>query len=234
MDNGFKIYLLFFLWLGIVTGIPNLFYHSEESALLGVTAIGVGIAAMAMSGQIEGFSFWKKYPVTYGHFWMFLVYAVGGIFMIGFRDMEYGDMRALGKCILFYTAYPVIAFVIEYWIKTRKEKKFASTLAVGQLYEEAGSRESLPYWSHEKNLEIIRNSIWVIKEINDVGDIILQDAHCLRRRKKVTSEELAQYKRIQWMWYRDPWCYENLIEEIKKRASEEIYDPDECGDGDII
>lgn len=234
MDDDFKVYLQFLLWICIVAGIPNLVYSCKESALLGLIAMSFGIAAASISDQREGGSFWKKYPVTYGHFWIFLIYAVGGIFMIGFKDMEYEDMRTVGKCMLFYTAYPVIAFVIEYWIKTRKEKKFASTLAVGQLYEEAGSRESLPYWSHEKNLEIIRNSIWVIKEINDVGDIILQDAHCLRRRKKVTLEELAQYKRIQWMWYRDPWCYENLIEEIKKRASEEIYDPDECGDGDII
>lgn len=124
MDKGFKLYLLFFLWMGIVVGSPCLIF-GDDLALCATLAAGFGpgiSSTISSHPDSKGF-FMKELPFTYAHYWVFLAYVVIGIFMIGFTDKSYDAMKCIGKGALFYAILPVVVFIIECFIKDRKEKR---------------------------------------------------------------------------------------------------------------
>ena len=123
MDKGFKLYLLFFLWMGIFLGIPSLIFDCEKVWLCGIIAMSAGIATIAFLDQAKENTFRKEMPVTYMHFWMFLAYAVSGMFVVGFSNLPYDSIRSLGRSLTFYAALPVVVFIIECFIKDKKEKR---------------------------------------------------------------------------------------------------------------
>lgn len=123
MDKGFKLYLLFFLWMGIFLGIPSLIFDCEKVWLCGIIAMSVGIATIAFLDQAKENTFRKEMPVTYMHFWMCIAYAVSGMFVVGFSNLPYDSIRSLGRSLTFYAALPVVVFIIECFIKDKKEKR---------------------------------------------------------------------------------------------------------------
>lgn len=80
------------------------------------------MSATALAGKGKERTFKKEIPFTYGHFWMFLAYAVGGMFTIGFGEMDYQAIKTLGKSIVFYAVLPIVALIVESIIKDRSEK----------------------------------------------------------------------------------------------------------------
>lgn len=227
-DKGCLAYGLFLLWLGIAMGVPSLIFDSREVVICGGIGISIGMAVLSLIDQKEDNSFRKKMPYTYAHFWVFIGYAVSAIFLIGFKDIPYEDMRSLGQSLLCYIPLPVIALIIENNIKEKKEKRFLDSLSKGDIFEEDESREGLPMNSYYTNMELIGKSLWRIVEISG-REIKLEDVHYKRRVKKVSVKELMKYKREYGVtWYRSPIYYESLVKEIQKRAEvEEYYGEDE-------
>ena len=125
-NNGCLAILLFFCWMGIVVGLPGWIYDSYDVAICGVIGMSIGMAALALMDQKEGRSFKKEIPFTYTHLWIFLAYAVSGIFMVGFGNLSYEDMRAIGKGSVFYILLPIIAFIADCLIFGRNKTNRSS------------------------------------------------------------------------------------------------------------
>lgn len=226
-DKGCLMYGLFFLWMGVLLGLPHLIFGVEEityGAIAGLSAAYMSIPAYchAKEGTIR-----RDYPFTFSHLCAVFVYAIVTMMVIGFKDMSYEDMRSLGQSLLCYIPLPIIVFIIEYCIKEKEEKRFIDALSVGYIFEEEESRESIRTNVYRTDIEIVGRAIWRIVEISG-NEIKLQDVHHKRRTKTVKAEELKKYK---WengvSWYRDPSYYECLVEAIRDREKQEYYGEDE-------
>lgn len=223
MDEGFKIHLLFLLWLGIIVGLPCIILGDSVAIPGGIAACTI-FATIAFVYQEKESSFKKEYIATYSHFWMFLTYAIIGMFKIAFKTIEYDDIKALSQGLIFFAIYPVVTFFIESWLNERRRKKKYQKLRIGQVFEEKCSREGIPHNMNDKHLEFTRRTIWIIKELNHLNDILLEDAHFESRRKKVTIDELKNYTKLDRItWYRTPEYYDMIINAIKDRALKETY-----------
>lgn len=155
---------------------------------------------------------------------MFVAYAAVGMFSIGFTDMDYSSLRGMGKSLIYFLAIPLVSLIIESSIREKKKKARYKELLIGQIYEEENSREDVPYHTHRKYFEFTRKTLWIIKELHDYKEIILQDIHFPRRTKSVTIEELNKYTPTHGTtWNRTPEYYAAVIDAVKKRAEEEVY-----------
>lgn len=150
MDKGFKAYIFFLLWMGIVIGAPSLIFDARQVAIIGCIAASIGMGAIIIVGQEEESTFKKEISVTYGHFWMFIAYAVGGMFTIGFGEMDYEEIKTLGKSIVFYAALPVPIFLAETFIKDRIEKKKRMEQRLQTLHQVASSYQTLKMYFQGK------------------------------------------------------------------------------------
>ena len=124
MDKGFKAYIIFFLWLALACWVPSLIFDAEKISLCAIIAASIGSAIgiiVTEHPDSKGF-FRKELPFTCLHFWIFVAYAVVGMFIIGFGDIPYKDVVAFGKSIVFYTVLPIIVLIIECIINDRKGK----------------------------------------------------------------------------------------------------------------
>lgn len=124
MNEGFKAYIVFLLWLAFACWVPSLIFDVEDISLCAAIAASIGGAigiAIIEHPDSKGF-FAKELPFTCVHFWIFVAYAVVGMFMVGFGDIPYKDVVAFGKSIVFYTVLPIIVLIIECIINDRKEK----------------------------------------------------------------------------------------------------------------
>lgn len=219
--------LIFLIWLGLIIGIPSIIF-GESILIPGTIASCAMFVAISSASHAKDNTFKKEYIITYGHFWIFLTYAIIGMIKIAFTSIEYNDMKALSRGLVVFAVYPVIAFCIESWINERRSKKEYQKLRVGQAFEEEYSREGVPYFMHDKYLEFTRKTIWIIKELHHYNDIRLQDAHFESRKKRVTIDELKKYTRLDGVtWYRTPRYYDIVIDAIKDRAAREIYHSDD-------
>ena len=227
MDKGFKINVLFLLWLGIAAGLPCIIL-GDSVAITGSIACCAIFPAIAIASNAKEGTFKKECIVTYGHFWVFLAYAIIGMLEIAFTRMEYNDIKDLSQGLIIFVIYPVITFFIETWLNERKRKREYQRLHLGQAFEEEHSREGVPHHMHNKYLEFTRRSIWIIKELHHHNDIRLQDAHFASRSKKVTIDELKKFSPIDGItWYRTPEYYDMVIDSIKDRATKETYRPND-------
>lgn len=143
MKGGCLSIIIFLIWLGITLGIPSLIFDSEKLFLCWVIAVSVGIVTLAHVDQAKENTFRKLMPVTYIHIWMFLAYAVSGMFVIGFSDMSYDSMESLGKSIVFYAALPVLVVFIESFIRDRIEKKKRMEQRIQALHQVACSMQTI-------------------------------------------------------------------------------------------
>lgn len=150
MDKGFKVYIFFLLWLGIVVGVPSLIFDARQVGIIGSIAASIGMAAMVLAEQGKENTFKKDVSVTYGHFWIFLAYAVGGMFTIGFGEMDYEEIKTLGKSIVFYAALPVPVLFIEAFAKDRIEKKKRMKQRIQTLHQVASSCQTLKMYFEGK------------------------------------------------------------------------------------
>ncbi len=225
MDKGFKVHILFLLWLGIIAGIPFLIFGESSIAICGIIAVFGGLLLWGSAEKGPKNTFRHDMPLTYAHFGVFIIYAVVAVLTIAFGALDYDGVTCLSRGIFFFITYPVLLFFIESYIIEKKKKKFYATLSIGQLYEEQNSREGVPWYLHDKYLEFTRKSIWMIKELRHYNDIILQDVHFSRRVKSVTADELKKYIKLDRVtWIRPPEYYDMIIDAIRKRASEEVND----------
>lgn len=125
MDKGFKIYVLLLLWLALACWVPSLIFDAEKISLCAIIAASIGSAIgiiVTEHPDSKGF-FRKELPFTCLHFWIFIAYAVVGMFIIGFGDIPYKELPSFGKSIVFYVALTIIVGITEAFIKDRKEKK---------------------------------------------------------------------------------------------------------------
>ena len=122
--EGFKIHILMLLWIAVACWIPSLIFDAEKISLCAIIAASIGsaIAIIANENPDSKGYFRKELPFTCVHFWIFVAYAVVGMFMIGFGDIPYNEMPAFGKSVIFYMALTILVFFIEAFIKDRKEK----------------------------------------------------------------------------------------------------------------
>lgn len=225
-DKGCLAFIIFFVWIGIMAGIPSLIFGKESLYGIAVAMTVAMLGAIECEKAKEG-TIRRDYPVAFGHLYAVFSYAIVTMMIIGFKDMSYEDMRSLGQSLLCYIPLPIIVFIIEYCIKEKEEKRFIDALSVGYIFEEEESRESIRTNVYRTDIEIVGRAIWRIVEISG-NEIKLQDVHHKRRTKTVKAEELKKYK---WengvSWYRDPSYYECLVEAIRDREKQEYYGEDE-------
>ena len=110
------------LWIAVACWIPSLIFDAEKISLCAIIAASIGsaIAIIANENPDSKGYFRKELPFTCVHFWIFVAYAVVGMFMIGFGDIPYNEMPAFGKSIIFYMTLTILVFFIEAFIKDRK------------------------------------------------------------------------------------------------------------------
>lgn len=152
MDKGFKTYAILLLWLAIACWIPSLIFNAEDISLCAIIAASIGAAigiAITEHPDSKGF-FAKELPFTCVHFWIFVAYAVVGMFMVGFGDIPYKDVVAFGKSIVFYAALPVPVSFIECFVKARIEKKKRMEQRIQRLYQVACSHQNLKMYFQGK------------------------------------------------------------------------------------
>lgn len=150
LENGCLIYGLFLLWLGIVVGIPCIIFDTKQVGITSCIAVSIGMYTMAISGEAKEHTFKKDFSYTYSHFWMFLAYAVGGMFTIGFGDIDYEGIKSLGKSIVFYAVLPVPVFFIEGFVNDRIKKKKRMEQRIQRLYQVACSHQNLKMYFQGK------------------------------------------------------------------------------------
>lgn len=149
-NKGCLAIITFFLWISIVVGVPSLIFDAREVGIIGVIAMSIGMYAMFLAGEGKEHTFKKEIPFTYGHFWMFLSYAVGGMFAIGFGEMDYLAIKTLGKSIVFYAVLPVPVLFIEGFVNDRIKKKKRMEQRIQRLYEVACIHQNLKMYFQGK------------------------------------------------------------------------------------
>lgn len=122
-DKGCLAYGLFFLWMGIVVGVPSLIFESREVGICSIIGVSIGFAALAGIDQSKKESFKKELPLTYAHLWVLVGYAVSGILKIGFSKLSYDEMIGIGKCTVFYMIFPIIALILDCTIGGKRHNK---------------------------------------------------------------------------------------------------------------
>lgn len=218
------MYFLILIWFAIVAGIPYYFFGQNIVGIIGCVSASIGLAAWGAFYNAPKTSTRHQMATTFGHLCIFIAYTIGSLFTIAFGSISYHAVACLSQGACFYLGYVILIFVAENLIHERKQKKFYSTLKVGQLFEEQNSKEGLPWYNHNKSVELIRNTIWIIKELRHHNEIILQDVHFAHRIKKVAADELKEYTKLDRItWYRASESYHMIIRDIEKRASEEVY-----------
>lgn len=152
MDRGFKTYVSFLLWLAFVCWIPSVIFDVENISLCAAIAASIGGAigiAIIEHPDSKGF-FAKELPFTCIHFWMFVAYAVVGMFTIGFGDIDYEEIKGLGKSIVFYAVLPVPVFFIECFVNDRIKKKKRMEQRIQRLYQVACIHQNLKMYFQGK------------------------------------------------------------------------------------
>lgn len=155
-DKGCLSIVLFFLWLGIVVGIPCLIF-GKDVGLWATLAASFGLPLGFTISDHPGSKGYlaKELPFTYAHLWIFLAYVVIGIFTIGFTDKSYDAMKCIGKGALFYAILPVVVFFIEGFVKDKIEKKRRMEQRIIRLYQVCLSHESLQMYFQGKVERIV-------------------------------------------------------------------------------
>lgn len=74
--------------------------------------MGLGLAPNLITAPKDN-AFRKEFPFTVYFVCVLFAYALVTTIAVGFADMTYEEMRIVGKAILCYIVYPIIAFVIE-------------------------------------------------------------------------------------------------------------------------
>jgi hypothetical protein len=108
--------------MGAIIWLPEQIYDSRNVGICGIIGFSVALASIALVDQTKEKSFKKEIPFTYAHFWMLIAYAVSSIYLIGFKDIPYEEIKHIGKSIVFYTVLPIIVLIIECIINNRKGK----------------------------------------------------------------------------------------------------------------
>lgn len=120
IDDDFKVVVKVMLWLCIMIFIPKLIFDSKEVAMTGIIAISVSIISFINEPKKESFK--ENYPITHYHIWIFAAYSIVALIRICFMEMEYEEMKDLGRGLFFYLATPACAYFIEKHIKENKGK----------------------------------------------------------------------------------------------------------------
>lgn len=121
-ESGFLIYVLFLLGIAALTKIPTTIFEGDKTTLCGIIALCVGFAVLALSSNAKEYTLKKTLPITYALIWAFLGYAVAGMFMIGFCEIDYESIISLAKATIIYVVYPLASFIIEGTIINKKEE----------------------------------------------------------------------------------------------------------------
>ena len=121
--RGCLLNALFFIWMGAIIWIPEQIYDSRNVGICGIIGFSVALASIALVDQTKDKSFKKEIPFTYAHFWMFIAYAISSIYMVGFKDIPYEEIKLIGKSIVFYTVLPIIVLIIECIINDKKKRE---------------------------------------------------------------------------------------------------------------
>lgn len=92
--------------------LPWWILGSPVVMICGAIAMGLGLAPNIITNPKDN-KFRKEFPFTVYFVCVLFAYAFVTTIAVGFADMTYEEMRNLGKAILCYIVYPIIAFVIE-------------------------------------------------------------------------------------------------------------------------
>jgi hypothetical protein len=92
--------------------LPWWILDSPVVMICGAIAMGLGLAPNLITNPKDN-TFRKEFPFTVYFVWVLFAYAFVTTIAVGFADITYEEMRAVGKAILCYIVYPIIAFVIE-------------------------------------------------------------------------------------------------------------------------
>ncbi len=120
IDDDFKVVAKVMLWLCVMVFLPRLIFDSSAVGMTGFIAIGISLISFIDKPK-EG-SFKQKLPITYYHIWIFMVYSIIALIRICFMEMEYEEIKDLGRGLFFYLATPACAYFIEKHIKENKGK----------------------------------------------------------------------------------------------------------------
>lgn len=148
--RGCLLNALFLIWMGAIIWLPEQIYDSRNVGICGIIGFSVALASIALVDQTKDKSFKKEIPFTYAHFWMFIAYAVSSIYIVGFKDIPYEEIKHIGKSIVFYAALPVPVFFIEYFVKDKIEKKKRMEQRIQRLYQVACSHQNLKLYFQGK------------------------------------------------------------------------------------
>ena len=92
--------------------LPWWIFDSSVALIYGGIAMGLGLAPNLITNP-KGNTFRKEFPFTVYFVCVLFAYAFVTTIAVGFADITYEEMRAAGKAIICYIAYPVIVFLIE-------------------------------------------------------------------------------------------------------------------------
>lgn len=123
MGEGFKVYILFLLWSGILLGVPQLLGLEKNVVISATIALCVALAATIFAQDKKEETVGKKMAGTYCHIWIFLTYCIVAMFRICFTDIDYSAMKDLGLGTIFYAVLVPIALIIEIVYKKRQINK---------------------------------------------------------------------------------------------------------------
>ena len=122
-EEGFKVYILFFLWQSILLGVPFLLGLEKIVGISAIIALCVALAATIFAQDKKEEAFGKKMAGTYCHIWIFVTYCIVAMFRICFSDIDYLAMKDLGYGTIFYALLIPIALIIEILYKKRETNK---------------------------------------------------------------------------------------------------------------
>lgn len=112
--KGCLTILVFALWMGIVIWLPTVIFDGVNEIGICACYASMGFIFGALSAESNKDSWKSHFPVTVGHLWILILYAVIAMFIIGFKkNIDYESMKQLGRSISYYAALPIVSFLIE-------------------------------------------------------------------------------------------------------------------------
>lgn len=113
--------VIIFAFSFFASWLPGKIFDSEEVAKCGLFIAGFGAIFGVQKADKEGF--FKHFYVTLAWWYTLLLYLVAALISIGFRDVTFLDMKALGKAIVYFAALPLISFLVESFIIDSRKKE---------------------------------------------------------------------------------------------------------------
>lgn len=199
--------------------MPSLIFMSGQISMCGIIAFSISLAITVLTESNDKYSIRHNYSFTFYHIWLLSGYLIVAIITIGWTKTEYNEMKELAQCSLFYTILLIIVFIIEAFINTQREKRFITSIKVGDLYEESNAEDKVSEFCDY--LIFKRNVLWRVYHKD--AFIHVYDLHNPRRKKIVYYSDLIKMKKVDNAWYRTSEYYNRIIKEVQARAATETY-----------